>query len=115
MNAKERYLAVFDENERYKLDRVPIHVQYIREEFIEQHKTSLLNSHDGKLFSSDYYDVPFILGFDAVFAPFPLSYKFRPIRILTDQGIRVRVREDGQGFSQKTSYYEGGYVANMQA
>jgi hypothetical protein len=30
MNAKERYLAILDDNKRKKLDRVPTFVQYIR-------------------------------------------------------------------------------------
>jgi len=43
MNAKERYLAVLDENKRKELDRVPNFVQYIRSEFIELNKKKLEN------------------------------------------------------------------------
>ncbi|MBY8986162.1 MAG: hypothetical protein KGD65_13885 [Candidatus Lokiarchaeota archaeon] len=43
MNAKERYLAIFDDNKRKKLDRVPTFVQYIRQEFVELHKQKFEN------------------------------------------------------------------------
>ena len=71
MNCYERYLAVYDDNERKKLDRVPTHVQYIREKFIDMNKESVLKGYNGKLFNDLYFDIPMILGFDSIFASFP--------------------------------------------
>ncbi len=42
MNAKERYLAVFDDDHRKKLDHIPTFVQYLRPEFIRLHKEKFL-------------------------------------------------------------------------
>ena len=73
MNAYQRYLAVFNKDDQRKLDRIPTHVQYIREEFIQQHYNSIVNNYSGKSFNHLYFDIPYILGFDSVFAPFPSS------------------------------------------
>ena len=42
MNAKERYLAVFDDDNRKKLDHIPTFVQYLRPEFIQLYKEKFL-------------------------------------------------------------------------
>ena len=113
MNSYERYIAVYDDSERKKLDRVPTHVQYIREEFIAKNKESIFKNYDGKLFNDLYFDIPMILGFDSVFAPFPQSLKFKSIKINNGEGKSVRIREDGQPIRHKTSYYEGGYIKTL--
>lgn len=114
MNSCERYLAVYDDNERKKLDRVPTHVQYIREEFITQNKEKILKNGYGKLFNDLYFDIPMILGFDSIFAPFPQSLKFKSIKTDNGEGRSVRIREDGQTTRHKTTYYDGGYVKNLE-
>ncbi len=86
MNACERYLAVFNDYERKKLDRVPTHVQYIRDEFVIQHKDALLENYKGKLFNIPYFDIPFVLGFDAIFVSFPSSVKINSIKIKDSKG-----------------------------
>ena len=102
MNSCERYLAVYDDNERKKLDRVPTHVQYIREEFITQNKEKILNSHNERLFNNLYFDIPFALKFDSVFAPFPLSFKIKSVKVYDGTGKIVRIKEDGQSTRRKT-------------
>lgn len=114
MNCDERYLAVYDDNGRNKLDRVPTHVQYIREEFIDMNKESILKDYDGKLFNNVYFDIPRILGFDSIFAPFPPSLKFKSIKIKSDEGKSIRIQEDGQAVRANTTYYEGGYIKNLE-
>ncbi len=114
MNSCERYLAVYDDNERKKLDRVPTHVQYIMEEFIIQNKENILSRYSGKLFNNLYFDIPLILGFDSIFAPFPLSFKVKSIKVDDGAGKKVRIREDGQSIKRNTSYYEGGYIKNLE-
>ena len=91
MNSYERYVAVYDESGRKKLDRVPTHVQYIREKFIVKNKEILLKNYQGKLFNDLYFDIPMILGFDSIFAPFPQSFKFKSIKIDIGEGKSVKI------------------------
>ena len=80
MNARERYLSVYSDEMRNKMDRVPTFVQYIRDEFISQHENELFNKNKEQLFNLPYFDAPRVLGFDSVFAGFPSSVSIRPIR-----------------------------------
>lgn len=114
MNARERYLAVFDEMERKKLDRVPTHVQYIREGFIDKHKDVILSNYFGELFNNLYYDVPCALGFDSIFAPFPPSFHVKSIKIKDDKGKAIRIRENGQATRRKSTYYEEGFIKSFE-
>ena len=113
MKCVERYLAVYDDDGRKKLDRVPTHVQYIKEGFIEKYKNVILSNYNGALFKDLYFDIPRILGFDSIFAPFPLSFKFKSLKIVNEKGKSVRIREDGQAVKAKTTFYEGGYLKNL--
>ncbi|MFX0058252.1 MAG: uroporphyrinogen decarboxylase family protein [Candidatus Hodarchaeota archaeon] len=114
MNAYERYLAVFNENYRRNLDYVPTHVQYIKEEFIEQHRDKIFQNHLGYRFNHLYFDIPFILGFDSVFAPFPSSFKVKSIKVNDKNGKKIRIREDGQAIKRKSTYYEGGFIDDLE-
>ena len=113
MNCSERYLAVYDDNERKKLDRVPTFVQYIREKFIDKNKARILKGYNQKVFNYLYFDIPMILGFDSIFASFPNSLKFKSIKIDIGEGKNVKIREDGEAIKRKTSYYEGGYIKSL--
>lgn len=113
MNCYERYIAVYDDNKRKKLDRVPTHVQYIREKFIDINKESVLKGYNGNLFNDPYFDIPMILGFDSIFASFPKSVKFKSIKVDIGEGNYVKIREDGEAIKHKTSYYEGGYIKSL--
>ena len=50
MNTRERYLAIFDDITRKKLDKVPTHVQYIREEFITKYIHKIMKDYHIELF-----------------------------------------------------------------
>ncbi|MBY9019548.1 MAG: hypothetical protein KGD67_00725 [Candidatus Lokiarchaeota archaeon] len=113
MNSYERYLAVYDDSERKKLERVPTHVQYIREEFIAKNKEKILKNYNGKLINDLYFDIPMILGFDSIFASFPRTLKFKSIKIDIGEGKSVKIQEDGEAIVHKTSYYEGGYIKTL--
>ena len=113
MNCSERYLAVYDENERKKLDRVPTFVQYIREKFIDMNKERILKGYNQKLFNNLYFDIPMILGFDSIFASFPNSLTFKSIKVDIGEGKNIKIREDGEAIKRKTSYYEGGYIKTL--
>jgi len=114
MNSYERYIAVYDDYERKKLDRVPTHVQYIREEFINMNREIILKGYTGPLFNDLYFDIPRILGFDSIFASFPKSVKFKSIKVDSGEGKSVRIRESGEATRPKTGYYEGGYIKNLE-
>jgi len=112
MNAQELYLAVYDDEGRKKLERVPTHVQYITEGFIVQYNESIMHNFKGPLFNNLYFDIPCILGFDAIFAPFPQSFKTRRIKIKDKDGKLIKIGIDGQG-KRRSSYYEGGYIKSI--
>ncbi len=114
MNASERYLAVYNDDKRKKLDRVPTHVQYIRNEFIIQHKDTLLENYKGQLFNNLYFDIPFVLGFDAIFAPFPSSVKTKSITIEDSKGNKVRINANGEAVLSDSPYYQGGYIYSLE-
>ncbi|MFX1568362.1 MAG: uroporphyrinogen decarboxylase family protein [Promethearchaeota archaeon] len=114
MNARERFLAIFDDTKRKNLDRIPTHVQYIREGFISKYHNEIMKDYNGKLFNKTYFDIPYILGFDSIFAPFPLSYTFRSIKIRDKDGQVIKIKENGQSLKQKTSYYEGGFIHSIE-
>ncbi|MBY8991475.1 MAG: hypothetical protein KGD58_12030 [Candidatus Lokiarchaeota archaeon] len=67
MNAKERYLAVLDDDKRKDLDRVPTFVQYIRSEFVELHQQKFENVNVP--FKSDIprFKNAYFMGFESVF------------------------------------------------
>ncbi|TFF97023.1 MAG: hypothetical protein EU547_05485 [Promethearchaeota archaeon] len=109
MYAKDRILAVYDEDERENLDKVPSHVQYVDPAFISRYQEFFEGKYNTDVFNQ-YFGAPYVLGFDAVFAPFPSSFEFRNVKITDDQGNSVKIALDGQAVKRKTGYYEGGYV-----
>lgn len=114
MDARDRYLAVFDDDARKKLDRVPTFVQYIRDEFILQHKDELFPKNKEPLLNHQYFEAPRVLGFDAVFAGFPSSVTFRTIRVEDDKGNKFRINESGQATRKKSEYYAGGHIHSLE-
>ena len=113
MNARERYLAVFDEKTRKKLDKIPTNVQYIREEFISKYKAEIMKDYNGKSSNNSYFDIPYVLGFESIFAPFPLSYKVKPLKLRDESGRLIIIKENGQAMKRKSSYYEGGFITSI--
>ena len=114
MNARERFLAVFNDIERKKLDKIPTHVQYIREGFISKYHNEVMKDYNGKLFNKTYFDIPYVLGFESIFAPFPLSYMFKSIKVRDKDGQEIKIKENGQSIKQKTNYYEGGFIHTIE-
>ncbi|MCK4380606.1 MAG: hypothetical protein KAW51_05650 [Candidatus Lokiarchaeota archaeon] len=114
MNARERYLAVFDDRKRNMLDRIPTHVQYIREGFISKYKHEIMKSYHGRLFNNLFFDIPYVLGFESIFARFPLSYKIRSVKVRDKEGKIVKIKENGQSIRQKSTYYEGGFMDSIE-
>lgn len=110
MNARERYLAVYDGNAREKLEHIPTHVQYIKEEFISKYKDEIMKNFRGKLFNNIYFDIPHALGFESIFTPFPSSFKIKSLKLRNEHGKLVIIKENGQAIKQKSTYYEGGFI-----
>ena len=114
MDACSRYLAIYNDLKRKHLDRVPTNVQYIKEDFIDKNGENLLKDFKSKLFNNDYFDIPLILGFDSVFAPFPSSFHVKSIKITTQKGEEIKIGANGEKIKKRTSYYEGGYIHNLE-
>ncbi|MFX0106558.1 MAG: uroporphyrinogen decarboxylase family protein [Candidatus Hodarchaeota archaeon] len=113
MNARERFLAIFEDKARKNLDKIPTHVQYIRNEFISKYKTEIMKNYHGDLFNNVYFDIPYILGFESVFAPLPLSFKVKPLKLRDENGKLVKIKESGQSMRQYSSFYEGGFINSI--
>ena len=111
MNSKERYISVY--NNRNKLDRVPTFVQHFLNEFIDLHKNAVLSNKGPGPFDNLYFDIPYLLGFESIFAFIPSPLKFRLTKIKLDDGSSVRIKEDGQPATRQSTYYEGGYINSM--
>lgn len=114
LHARERYLAIYDDNLRLKLDKVPKFVQYVRNEFITKNETEFSRNSLISHINNNYFNVPYHLGFDAIFAPFPLSVKIKNIKIENKDGDTLRIGEDGQAKKKETAYYEGGFVHSLE-
>lgn len=122
MKAYERYLAVFDDKERKKLDRVPNFIQYIRQDFIREHRAKLRADFRGKysiptfsppIICTSRYRVPKMLGFESIFASSIPSAWVSPIRIKTETAKRVFIGASGQG-SSIGGYYNEGYIQTLE-
>jgi len=114
MDAKERYLAVYDSSKRTNLDKVPKFVQYVRDEFIVKHRLKLNLNLANQFSNMTYFSVPFELGFDAVFAPFPSSVKVKSVKIKSENGEFLKIGEDGQKVHKRSPYYEGGFIHSIE-
>lgn len=111
MNSKERYISVY--NERNKLDRVPTFVQHFLNDFIDLHKDTIIANKGPAPFDNPYFDIPYLLGFESIFAYIPSPLKFRLTKVKLEDGSTVRIKEDGQPVSRQSSYYEGGYITSL--
>jgi len=122
MKAYERYLAVYDDTKRKKLDRVPNFVQYIRQDFIKEHRALLRTNFNGKftipkksppILWTSRYRVPIQVGFESIFAGCIPSAWVRPIRIETDKGKKILIGASGQG-TGIGGYYKKGYIQTLE-
>ncbi len=121
MKAYERYCAVFDDNSRKLLDRVPSFVQYVRNDFIQQHRNELKTDFEGKQKISKFWppilwstrmSSPIELGFDSYFAVSIPSAIIKPIRIKTETGKKIFINASGQSKSV-SGYYNEGHIQSL--
>lgn len=108
MNAKERYLAVLDDNKRKELDRVPTFVQYIRPEFVELHQQKFVNMRVP--FKSDIsrFKDAYLMGFESVFANFHPGLRVSRVEVEDEKGEKVLVAWNGQPPMKRMGYYKRG-------
>lgn len=108
MNAKERYLAVLDDNKRKELDRVPTFVQYIRPEFVELHQQKFVNMR--MPFKSDIsrFKDAYLMGFESVFANFHPGLRVSRVEVEDEKGEKVLVAWNGQPPMKRMGYYKRG-------
>jgi hypothetical protein len=114
MNAKERYLAVFDDNKRKKLDRVPTFVQYIRPEFVELHRQMFVNMNlpfqsDVSRFKNAYF-----MGFESVFGAVYPGLRVSQVELEDEKGEKVIVAWNGQPPAIKMDYYQRGLFFSIE-
>lgn len=111
MNSKERYISVY--NDKYKLDRVPTFVQHFLNDFIDLNKEKIIANKGPAPFDNPYFDIPYLLGFESIFAYIPSPLKFRLTKVKLDDGSSIRIKENGQPVARQSSYYEGGYITSL--
>lgn len=113
MNAKERYLAVLDDNQRKKLDHVPTFVQYIRPEFVEIHRDKFDNMklpfHSKWSRFTDAYG----MGFESVFGDVHPGFRVRTVKLRDENDEKVYVEWNGQPPSLG-GYYEKGLFFSFE-
>ena len=114
MNPAERYLAVYDENARKNLDRVPTHVQDVKSVFFTMNEEGMMNNYEGELTYSVKFDAPIVLGFDAVFAGVPSSCTTEFVEITLDNGEVSTIGQGGQVSRKGSSYYGGGALTTLE-
>jgi hypothetical protein len=114
MNAKERYLAVLDENKRKELDRVPTFVQYIRPEFVELHQQKFVNMRVP--FQSDIsrFKNAYFMGFESVFANVHPGLRVSRVEVEDEKGEKVLVAWNGQPPMKRLGYYKRGLFFTIE-
>lgn len=114
MNAKERYLAVLDDNKREMLDRVPTFVQYIRSEFVGLHQQKFENIRVP--FKSDIsrFKDAYFMGFESVFANLHPGLRISRVEVEDEKGKKVLVAWNGQPPMKRLGYYKRGLFFSIK-
>jgi uroporphyrinogen decarboxylase-like protein len=110
MNARERFLAVYSDTERKKLDRVPKFVQGVKMEFSTNNEEKMFDDFEGELFYNTQFDAPYVLGFDAVFAGVPGSVQCDSIEVEDPDGNKHMINSSGQVGRKGSSFYNKGML-----
>ena len=114
MNAKERYLAVFDDNTRKNLDHVPTFVQYIRPEFVELHKQKFVNMNVPFQSHISRFKYAYIMGFESVFGQVHPGLRVSQVELEDEKGEKVIAAWNGQPPAKKMGYYKRGFFFSLE-
>jgi uroporphyrinogen decarboxylase len=110
MNARERFLSVFEDRIP---DRVPRFVQGVKEDFIAKYEDELLGDFEGELTYNLHYDGPVALGFDACFAGVPRNHRCPGIDIEVE-GKTYHVGLSGRYGDEATTFYQKGGITTLE-
>jgi uroporphyrinogen-III decarboxylase len=114
MNPMDRFLAVYDDEKRKNLDRVPSFVQDVKPDFFAINEEAMMDDYEGELTYSTKYDAPIVLGFDSVFSGIPGSCKTDNVEVTLDNGEKTTVGMGGQVSREGSSYYGGGALTSLE-
>jgi len=114
MKPKDRYLAVFSEEGRKKLERVPTFVQGIKNEFFTQNEEKMFENFEGDPLYNTQFDGPLVMGFDAVFAGVPHGASCEPVEVTFPDGSKAMVGISGKVTREGSSFYHGGAIHSME-
>ena len=114
MNARERYLAVYSDENRKELDHVPSFVQYVTTDFINQHEDALFELWEGELYYNLRLDPPMVLGIDAVFNDMPGVVSCNAVELEDKDGTMYSVGLNAQVGREGSTYYNRGLLNSME-
>jgi uroporphyrinogen-III decarboxylase len=110
MNPRERFLAVFSDTERKKLDRVPTFIQGVLGGFIDKNESALFDGYEGELTYNPGYDASIILGYDGQFAGIPQPISHDSIELLDKDGKKYPTGLGAQVGKEGSTYYHRGLL-----
>jgi hypothetical protein len=122
MKAFERYLAVYDDTARNKMDRVGTFVQYLKPDFIKKNKASFKSDFNGKmvmpkrqiLFSYSRFSMAYKIGLDSIYAALSPNIWVKKIKVEDMEGNKVIIGESGQTHVKGSTYYHKGHIHSME-
>lgn len=110
MNARERFLAVFSNEDRNKLDRVPTFVQGILGGFISKNENALFDDYNGELLYNADFDAPLVLGLEAKFSGFPNPIYHEPFQLIDKDGTKYSTGIGATVGKEGSTYYHRGLL-----
>lgn len=114
MNAKERYLAILDDNKRKDLNRVPTFVQYIRSELVELHQQKFKNLNVPFKTDIPRFKNAYFMGFESDFGGVYPGLRVIRVEMEDEKGEKVVVGWNGQPPAIKLDYYKKGYFFSIE-
>lgn len=113
MNPTIRFLSLFDEQARKKIDRVPLFVQAVNHDFMVRFEDNMGFENYPELLNSPDYDFPYVLGFDGIFAHFPNSTIVKPVEIINELGQKQIITAEGRQYHENSTFYEKGLLTSI--
>ncbi|MEX2684461.1 MAG: uroporphyrinogen decarboxylase family protein [Candidatus Sigynarchaeota archaeon] len=114
MHAKERLLALFDDDARQRLDRVPIFVQTVNPDFIERNEDALFSDDMFDYTNNPWVDAALVLGFDGIFGDFPSAFTYEPVEVAGSDGKTHAINTEGREYHAGTRFYKGGLLTSQE-
>lgn len=106
-------MALFGDEERLRLDRVPTFVQAVNPDFIERNEDALFSDPGFDYINQPFIDAALVLGFDGIFGDFPSAYKYEPVVITGSDGKKHLINTEGREYHDGTLFYKGGLLTTQ--